>query len=78
MQKLPDPVRAIYTDIYHFHERHIDMGDTAEEWEACAADARDLCRKHEGNFLAHNLIIAVYYALERERGHYYGEGAPLL
>lgn len=65
--KLPEDIRSMYTDAYRLHETFCGMGNTAEEWAACARSTGETCSRHGNHPLMMDLLLAVYMHLERER-----------
>lgn len=74
--RLPDDQRDMFTDAYRFYERHIETGDTAEDWEACVKDACEIVDKYNQHKFVTSMLLAVYAQLERTRGHSYEPGRP--
>ena len=65
--KLPQEQREIFADVYGFYERHWDMPDTAEAWEACASELGPISTKHGNTPLVQYLLTACYDAIDRDR-----------
>lgn len=66
--KLPENIRAIYTDAYKLHETLCDMGNTPEDWLRCHELMVQGCAKHGEHPLMVALAVAITDQLERDRG----------
>lgn len=67
MAKLPQTIRSMYTDVYAYHERFADMGNTQEEWEQAVDTAKSVAAHHQNHPLMIALLGATFDWLDEER-----------
>lgn len=65
--RFSDFYRQIYSDIWNFHKKYVDVKDDDEYWEAVVSEAEELCRSYKGKseygFLK-RLLLSVINELE--------------
>lgn len=61
-----DPYKAVYRQVFDFHERHKPFPQTPEEWEETARDFAQTVEAAGGSPFAVSLLMAVYEELERQ------------
>lgn len=64
---LPDPIRAIWKDMYKLHEEFNSMGNDVSDWTAWWKTAVSIIHKHNDSKLAEELVLAITGYLESER-----------
>lgn len=64
--KIPDDIRAIYTDAYRLHETFHGMENNLQNWADLAKVSDEVCKKHGNHPLMIALAVAVSEQLERE------------
>ena len=65
--KLPENIRAMYSDAYKLHETLYDMGNTPEDWTRCHELMVQTTVKHGEHPLIVALAVAIADQLERDR-----------
>lgn len=65
--KLPEEIRAMYTDAYKLHETLYDMGNSVDDWKRCVRLMRDVTVRHKEHPLMVALAVAISEQLERDR-----------
>lgn len=65
MTNLTNELRNMWSDAYKFHDSHVSLGDTEQDWLKVATDARDLCMKHNNHPFILELMVAVIADLDR-------------
>lgn len=65
--KLPENIRAMYTDAYRLHETLVTMGNTPEDWQKCHQLMVETSAKHHDHPLFISLAVAITEQLERDR-----------
>lgn len=66
MKKLPEDIRAMYTDAYRLHETFHGMENNLQNWVDVAKASDQVCNKHGNHPLIIALAVAVSDQLERE------------
>lgn len=64
--KPADPYKAVYRQVFDFHERHKPFPLTPEDWEQAARDLQQTAEAAGGSPFALSLLMAVYDELERQ------------
>ena len=72
MTKLPQNLRAMFTDAYAFAERYHTMGNSPEEWEEAVNTMNSVAAHHGFHPLSEKLLFAVYDWMEGERNGEHG------
>ena len=65
--KLPDYIRAMYTDAYKLHETLQGMDNSPESWLKCCDLMSQTTIRHKEHPLMIALASAVFEQLERDR-----------
>lgn len=64
-QAAADPYKAVYRQVFDFHERHKPFPQTPEEWEEAVKDFAQTAEAAGGSPFALSLLTAVLDELER-------------
>ena len=67
MAKLPQTIRSMYPDVYAYHERFADMGNTPEEWEQALDTAKSVAAHQQHHPRMIDLLGAAFDWLDEER-----------
>lgn len=65
--KLDEETRSLYADLYRFHERFNNMGNSLNDWTLCHDEADYLVQKHGGTDFAYAMFFNVYDKLFLDR-----------
>lgn len=65
--KLPEGIRAMWTDAYKLHETLQEMDNSPEAWMRCCDLMSETTARHNDHPLMVSLAVAVFEQLERDR-----------
>lgn len=66
MAKIPQHIRAMWTDAYNFYAQFHGNINTREDWQLCADTMVKISQSHDQHPLAKSILLAVYDQLNRE------------